>query len=61
MRTILVDYYDVKRENAQYLKFYNFKKQNESLTFKMASVIAKDPNDLFLALLWTREPATEFL
>lgn len=47
MRTILVDYYDVKRENAQYLKFYNFKKQNESLTFKMASVIAKDPNDLF--------------
>lgn len=47
MRTILVDYYDVKRENAQYLKFYDFKKQNESLIFKMATVIAKDPNDLF--------------
>lgn len=47
MRTILVDYYDVKRENAQYLKFYDFKKQNESLVFKMASVIARDPNDLF--------------
>lgn len=47
MRTILVDYYDVKRENAQYLKFYDFKKQNQSLVFKMASVIAKDPNDLF--------------
>lgn len=47
MRTILVDYYDVKRENAQYLKFYEFKKQNNSLNFKMASVIAKDPNDLF--------------
>lgn len=47
MRTILVDYYDVKRENAQYLKFYDFKKQNESLVFKMASVVARDPNDLF--------------
>jgi rod shape-determining protein MreC len=47
MRTILVDYYDVKRENAQYLKFYDFKKQNESLIFKMASVISRDPNDLF--------------
>ncbi len=47
MRTILVDYYDVKRENAQYLKFYDFKKQNKSLNFKTAEVIAKDPNDLF--------------
>ena len=51
MRTILIDYYDVKRENAQYLKFYGFKKQNESLTFKMASVIAKDPNDLFFGFI----------
>lgn len=47
MRTILVDYYDVKRENAQYLKFYDLKKQNKSLSFKTAEVIAKDPNDLF--------------
>lgn len=47
MRTVLVDYYDVKRENAQYLKFYDFKKKNDSLTFKTASVIAKDPNDIF--------------
>lgn len=47
MRAILVDYYDVKRENAQYLKFYGFKKQNKSLKFKTAEVIARDPNDLF--------------
>lgn len=47
MRTIMVDYYDVKRENAQYLKFYKFKKQNKTLDFKMASVISKDPNELF--------------
>ena len=47
MRTILVDYYDVKRENAQYLKFYGFKKQNKSLKFESAEVIARDPNDLF--------------
>ncbi len=47
MRTIMVDYYDVKKENAQYLKFYNFKKQNKTLKFKTASVIARDPNELF--------------
>ncbi len=47
MRAILVDYYDVKRENAQYLKFYGFKKQNKSLKFKTAEVIARDPNDFF--------------
>ncbi len=47
MRTIMVDYYDVKKENTQYLKFYKFKKENKTLDFKMASVIAKDPNELF--------------
>lgn len=47
MRTILIDYYDVKRENTQYLKFYKFKKENKSLNFKTARVIAQDPNDLF--------------
>lgn len=47
MRTIMIDYYDVKRENAQYLKFYSFKKQNKTLNFKTAAVIAKDPNELF--------------
>lgn len=47
MRTILTDYYEVKRENAQYLKFYGFKKQNKSLKFKTAEVISRDPNDLF--------------
>lgn len=47
MRTVLIDYYNVKRENAQYLKFYSFKKQNKSLIFVPALVVARDPNDIF--------------
>lgn len=47
MRTIMIDYYDMKRENAQYLKFYSLKKQNKSLYFKMATVVSRDPNELF--------------
>lgn len=47
LRAVAVDYYNVKRENAQYLKFYDFKKQNTDLKFISGSVIAKDPNELF--------------
>lgn len=47
MRTVLIDYYNVKRENAQYLKFYDFKKQNKSLNFMPALVVSRDPNDIF--------------
>lgn len=47
MRTVLIDYYNVKRENAQYLKFYEFKKQNKSLSFIPALVVSRDPNDIF--------------
>lgn len=47
MRTVLIDYYNIKRENAQYLKFYELKKQNKSLSFMPALVVSKDPNDIF--------------
>lgn len=47
LRAVAVDYYNVKRENAQYLKFYDFKKQNKDLKFVSASIISKDPNELF--------------
>lgn len=47
LRAVAVDYYNVKRENAQYLKFYDFKKQNKDLKFISGSIISKDPNELF--------------
>lgn len=47
LKTQLIDYYDTKRENAQYLKFYDFKKQNQNLKFISGKVIDKDVNDLF--------------
>ena len=47
LKTQLIDYYDTKRENAQYLKFYDFKKQNQDLKFISGKVIEKDLNDLF--------------
>ncbi len=47
LRTLTADYYDVKRENAQFLKFYNLKKQDKSLEFVIAAVVSKSPGDLF--------------
>ena len=47
LRTITADYYDTKRENAQYLKFYGIKKQDKSLEFKVATITSKDPVDAF--------------
>lgn len=47
LRTVAIDYYDIKKENAQYLKFYDFKTQNKSLKFISSSVIARNPNELF--------------
>lgn len=47
LKTQLIDYYDTKRENAQYLKFYDFKKQNQDLKFISGKVIERDVNDLF--------------
>ena len=39
LRDITVDYHDVKRENARFAKYYDFKKANNSLKFVSASVI----------------------
>ena len=46
LRTITADYYDVKRENAQYLKFYGIKKADKSLEFTVATVISKNSSDI---------------
>ena len=47
LRDITADYYDVKRENARFAKYYDFKKANNSLKFVSASVIGRYPNEFF--------------
>jgi rod shape-determining protein MreC len=47
MRSIVIDYETLKQQNEQYEKYYEFKKQNESLKFVLASVIGKDPDENF--------------
>lgn len=47
LRALTIDYFNVKKENTQYLKFYEIKKQNESLKIIPGSVAARDPNDIF--------------
>ncbi len=43
----LVEYYDIKRENEELYKFYDIKKSNEDFSVVPASVIARDPNEIF--------------
>ncbi len=47
LRDITSDYYDVKRENARFVKYYDFKKNNSSLKFVSASVIGINPAEFF--------------
>lgn len=43
----LVDYYEIKQENAQYSQYLELKKNHKDFQFVSASVIGRDPNDLF--------------
>ena len=43
----LVDYYDIKQENAQLRKYYNIKKENSDYELMPAAVINRDPNEKF--------------
>ena len=43
----LVDYYDIKQENAQLRKYFNIKKDNSDYELMPASVINRDPNEKF--------------
>lgn len=47
LRKQLVDYYDLKTENAKLWKYYDMKKQNPSYKIQPASVIMRDANDDF--------------
>lgn len=47
LKNQLVDYYTVKQQNEQYTKYLDLKDKNKSWSFVSASVIGRDPNDLF--------------
>lgn len=47
LRARLVDYYDVKEENARLWKFYELKKEHTDYQFVPATVLRRDSNDEF--------------
>lgn len=47
LRAQVVDYYDVKQENARLWKYYDLKRDNPTYDLLPASVIRRDPNDEF--------------
>ena len=47
LSNMLVDYYDLKKENEDLYKFYNIKKNNEDFSLVPGTVISRDPNENF--------------
>ena len=47
LETQLVDYYDLKKENAQLYKYLDMKQENPDFKPVAASVIGRDPNTLY--------------
>ncbi len=45
LRDTVIDYYDVKRENARFAKYYDFKNSNKSFQFVSAAVIGSSPGE----------------
>ena len=45
LRDTVIDYYDVKRENARFAKYYEFKNSNKSFQFVSAAVIGSSPGE----------------
>lgn len=44
---MLVEYYDLKKENEELYKFYNIKKENQDFALVPSTVISRDPNENF--------------
>ena len=44
---MLVDYYEIKRENEQLRRYLDLKDQNNDWEFAPATVVGRDPNDVF--------------
>ncbi len=47
LRTQLVDYYDVKQENARLWRYYDLKREYPQYELLPATVVRRDPNDDF--------------
>lgn len=47
LRELTVDYYDIKKENAQFAKYYDLKQKDTSLKFVPGSVVGRDPSENF--------------
>lgn len=47
LNDMLVEYYDIKKENEELSKFYDIKKENADLSVIPATVIGRDPNENF--------------
>lgn len=47
LRAIVVDYYDIKKENAQFAKYYDLKQKDTSIKFVPSSIIGRDPSENF--------------
>lgn len=47
LRNQLIDYYQIKKENEQQKSYLELKKDNPDFQFVSASVVGRDPNELF--------------
>lgn len=47
LREVTADYYDLKRKIIKYEKYFGFNQERDDLSFVSASVIGRDPSELF--------------
>ncbi len=48
---MLVNYYDIKKENEELYKFYGIKQENKDFSVVPATVISRDPNENFYGFI----------
>lgn len=51
LNNMLVEYYDLKKENDELYKFYNIKKNNDDFSVIPSTVISRDPNENFYGFI----------
>ena len=59
LRARLVDYYDVKEENARLWKFYELKKEHKDYQFVPATALRRDSNDEFYSFTIDKGTASD--
>lgn len=47
LNSMLVEYYDLKKENDELYRFYDIKKENDDFKIVPSTVISRDPNENF--------------